>query len=144
MATLNIKNLSDLSIGSSKARAELHHRSLAQEVTQIVEDSVAQPDVHSILELRGLGERGLGRSRSGSAPVVLPHCRCPTTHRAFPLPSPARSVAVAVVETTNCRLLGQRSYVPTSSPCATTCPSIAASNSFFVMPGLSESFASSA
>ena len=56
MATLNIKNLPDRLYRKLQARAKRHHRSLSQEVTQILEDSVTQPDLHSILELRGLGK----------------------------------------------------------------------------------------
>lgn len=56
MATLIIKNLPDLLYRKLRARAKLHHRSVAQEVMQILEDSVATSDVRSILELRGLGK----------------------------------------------------------------------------------------
>lgn len=56
MATLNIKNLPDRLYRKLRARAKLHRRSVAQEVTHILEESVAEPDVHSILELRGLGK----------------------------------------------------------------------------------------
>lgn len=56
MATLNIKNLSDRLYRKLQGRAKLHRRSLAQEVTQILEESVQQTDLLSILDLKGLGK----------------------------------------------------------------------------------------
>ena len=56
MATLNIKNLPDALYRKLKKRAERQRRSIAQEVTQILEDTLAERDSSSILELRGLGK----------------------------------------------------------------------------------------
>lgn len=55
MATLNIKNLSDRLYRKLQGRAKLHRRSLTQEVTQILEESVRQTELLSILDLKGLG-----------------------------------------------------------------------------------------
>ena len=56
MATLNIKNMSDLLYRKLKARARREHRSIAREVTYILEQAVSKPGKYSILELRGLGK----------------------------------------------------------------------------------------
>ena len=56
MATLNIKNLPDALYRKLKARAALQHRSIAQEVTHILSESLAEPDTLSIQSLRGLGK----------------------------------------------------------------------------------------
>lgn len=56
MATLNIKNLPDALYRKLKKRAELQRRSVAQEVTQILADTLTEPEPRSILELRGLGK----------------------------------------------------------------------------------------
>lgn len=56
MATLNIKNLPDALYRKLKKRAELQRRSIAQEVTQILADTLAEREPLSILELRGLGK----------------------------------------------------------------------------------------
>lgn len=56
MATLNIKNLSDRLYRELQDRAKLHRRSLAQEVTQILEESVQRAELLSILDLKGLGK----------------------------------------------------------------------------------------
>jgi len=55
VATLNIKNLPDSLYDALKSRAESQHRSIAQEVTHILADALAQTPPLSILELRGLG-----------------------------------------------------------------------------------------
>ena len=55
MATLNIKNLPDGLYRRLRRRAKERHRSTAQEVTQILTTALAEPEVRSILELRGLG-----------------------------------------------------------------------------------------
>ena len=56
MATLNIKNLPDALHRRLQRRAELHHRSVAQEVTHILTEVLERPDPLSILSLRGLGK----------------------------------------------------------------------------------------
>ncbi len=60
MATLNIKNLPDELYRQLKERARRHHRSIAQEVTHIISEAVAEPQPGSILELRGLGREVWG------------------------------------------------------------------------------------
>jgi plasmid stability protein len=56
MAILNIKSLPDDIYRKLKARAKRNHRSVTQEVTQILEEAVSQPAAVSLLELRGLGK----------------------------------------------------------------------------------------
>jgi plasmid stability protein len=56
VATLNIKNLPDGLYRRLQQRARRHHRSTAQEVTQILSDILERPEPLSILELRGLGK----------------------------------------------------------------------------------------
>lgn len=56
MATLNIKNLPDPLYESLKFRAESHHWSVAQEVTHILSEVLAQDEPLSILDLQGLGK----------------------------------------------------------------------------------------
>jgi hypothetical protein len=56
MATLNIKNFPDALYGQLQEIAEREHRSLAQEVVHLLEESARLPKLHSILELRGLGK----------------------------------------------------------------------------------------
>ena len=55
MATLNIKNLPDVLYERLKARAKHQHRSVAQEVTVLLEAALAAPSPLSIMELEGLG-----------------------------------------------------------------------------------------
>ena len=55
MATLNIKNLPEALYRKLKKRAERQRRSFAQEVTLILEDTLAERESSSIMELRGLG-----------------------------------------------------------------------------------------
>lgn len=56
MATLNVKNLPDALYRKLKARAKGHHRSIAQEVTNLLTEVLEEPEPLSILELRGLGK----------------------------------------------------------------------------------------
>jgi plasmid stability protein len=56
MATLNIKNLPDPLYRALKARAEREHRSIAQQVTHMLEAALGEPERLSILELQGLGK----------------------------------------------------------------------------------------
>lgn len=55
MATLNVKNLPDSLYRKLQKRARKQHRSVAQEVTKILDDALETPDLGSILALRGLG-----------------------------------------------------------------------------------------
>jgi plasmid stability protein len=56
MATLNIKNVPDPLYAALKARAESQHRSIAQEVTHLLAEALAQQEPLSILDLQGLGK----------------------------------------------------------------------------------------
>lgn len=56
MATLNIKNFPDELYERLQERAEEEHRSLAQQVIHLLEESAGRARLHSILELRGLGK----------------------------------------------------------------------------------------
>jgi plasmid stability protein len=56
MATLNIKNLPDPLYRALKARAKREHRSIAQQVTYMLEAALGEPERLSILELQGLGK----------------------------------------------------------------------------------------
>lgn len=56
MATLNIKNFPDALYERLQERAELEHRSVAQQVIHLLEEAAGTPKLHSILELRGLGQ----------------------------------------------------------------------------------------
>ena len=56
MATVNIKNFPDALYRKLKKRAEHQHRSIAQEVTHILADTLEERETSSILELRGLGK----------------------------------------------------------------------------------------
>ena len=55
MATLNVKNLSDALYAKLRERAKRQHRSVAQEVTRILEQVLEEPEPRSVLELQGLG-----------------------------------------------------------------------------------------
>jgi plasmid stability protein len=55
MATLNVKNLSDSLYRKLRERAKRQHRSVAQEVTHILEQALNEAEPLSILELQGLG-----------------------------------------------------------------------------------------
>jgi plasmid stability protein len=57
MATLNVKNLPDSLYRKLQKRAKRQHRSIAQEVTKILDDALQTPDPLSILTLRGLGKK---------------------------------------------------------------------------------------
>jgi plasmid stability protein len=56
MATLNIKNLPDDLYEELKVRADREHRSIAQQVTHMLEAALREPAPLSILELQGLGK----------------------------------------------------------------------------------------
>jgi plasmid stability protein len=56
MATLNVKNLPDSLYRKLQKRAKRQHRSVAQEVTKILDDVLEAPEPVSILTLRGLGK----------------------------------------------------------------------------------------
>jgi len=56
VATLNVKNLPDSLYRKLQKRAKRQHRSVAQEVTKILDDALKTPDPLSILTLRGLGK----------------------------------------------------------------------------------------
>ncbi|MBK7951690.1 MAG: Arc family DNA-binding protein [Deltaproteobacteria bacterium] len=56
MATLNIKGLPERLYKKLRARAKRNHRSIAQEVTQILSGALEEPQPRSILELQGLGK----------------------------------------------------------------------------------------
>ena len=56
MATLNVKGLPDDLHDRLRIRARQRHRSVAQEVTCILEQALREPELLSILELRGLGK----------------------------------------------------------------------------------------
>jgi len=55
VAILNVKNLPDSLYRKLQKRAKQQHRSVAQEVTKILDDVLESPDLLSILTLRGLG-----------------------------------------------------------------------------------------
>jgi plasmid stability protein len=57
MATLNVENLSDALYRRLQERARRQHRSVAQEVTHILEQALSEPEPLSILELQGLGKK---------------------------------------------------------------------------------------
>ena len=56
MATLNIKNLPDRLYKKLQARAKQERRSVAKEVTHLLDTALTAPEPLSILELRGLGK----------------------------------------------------------------------------------------
>ena len=56
MATLNVKNLPDSLYRKLQKRAKAQHRSVAQEVTKILDDALESAAPVSILVLRGLGK----------------------------------------------------------------------------------------
>lgn len=56
MATLHIKNFPDDLYERLQKWAESEHRSLAQQVIHLLEESAGKQKRHSILELRGLGK----------------------------------------------------------------------------------------
>jgi len=56
MATLNVKNLPDALYRRLQKRARERRRSVAQEVTLILEEAVERREPVSILGLRGLGK----------------------------------------------------------------------------------------
>ena len=56
MATLNVKNLPDALYRRLRKRARERRRSVAQEVTLILQEAVERSEPVSILGLRGLGK----------------------------------------------------------------------------------------
>lgn len=56
MAVLNIKNLPDRLYKKLQARAKRQHRSVAQEVTHLLEEALRTAKPLSILGLQGLGK----------------------------------------------------------------------------------------
>jgi plasmid stability protein len=56
MATLNVKGIPDQLYRKLKKRARERRRSVAQEVTLILEQAVQDQDALSILDLKGLGK----------------------------------------------------------------------------------------
>jgi hypothetical protein len=56
MATLNIKNFPDELYERLQKLAESEHRSVSQQVVHLLEKAAGKPQLHSILELRGLGK----------------------------------------------------------------------------------------
>lgn len=68
IATLTIKDLPDAPYRKLKARAKRERRSVAQEVTVLLEQALEPAATVSILELRGLGKE-LWRDVDGAAHV---------------------------------------------------------------------------
>jgi plasmid stability protein len=68
VATLNVKNLSDALYRKLQERARARRRSVAQEVTVILEDALERDEPLSILDLRGLGKEAW-RGIEGAAHV---------------------------------------------------------------------------
>ncbi len=68
MATLNVKGLPDSLYDALKLRAKQERRSVAQDVTVLLEAALTTPAQHSILELRGLG-KGLWPGTDAAAHV---------------------------------------------------------------------------
>lgn len=56
MAILNIKNLPDSLYRKLQARAKRQHRSIAQEVTHLLNEVLEAPEPLSIMDLKGLGK----------------------------------------------------------------------------------------
>jgi plasmid stability protein len=56
VATLNVKKLPDALYRKLQRRARESRRSVAQEVTRILEKALDRPEPLSVLELRGLGK----------------------------------------------------------------------------------------
>lgn len=69
MATLNIKNFPGSLYRKLKERARRERRSMAQEVTHLLERALEDPEPLSILELEGLGE-DLWREEDATAYVA--------------------------------------------------------------------------
>jgi plasmid stability protein len=57
MATLNVKNFPDSLYRKLQKRAKQQRRSVAQEMTKILDDALESPQQLSILTLRGLGKK---------------------------------------------------------------------------------------
>jgi len=56
MAVLNIKNFPDGLYRKLQARAKRQHRSIAQEVTHLLSNTLGSQEPLSILDLKGLGK----------------------------------------------------------------------------------------
>lgn len=56
MATLNIKQFPDELYERLRGIAAREHRSVSQQVVHLLEQATTESQVHSILELRGLGK----------------------------------------------------------------------------------------
>ncbi len=56
MATLNVKNLPDALYRRLQKRAARERRSVAQQVTKMLEEALVEPPPRSLAELRGLGK----------------------------------------------------------------------------------------
>lgn len=69
MATLNIKNFPGALYRRLKERARRERRSVAQEVTHLLEQALEEPERLSILELEGLGEE-LWREQDAASHVA--------------------------------------------------------------------------
>jgi plasmid stability protein len=67
VATLNVKNFPDGVYRRIKQRASKNRRSISQEVTQILEEAVAEKPKakHSLLELAGLGKEVWEKALNG-------------------------------------------------------------------------------
>src|SRR5437868_246851 len=67
VATLNVKNFPDGIYRRIKQRATRNRRSISQEVTQILEEAVAEKPKakHSLLELAGLGKEVWEKALNG-------------------------------------------------------------------------------
>lgn len=69
MATLNIKDFPGSLYKKLKERARRERRSMAQEVTHLLEKALEEPEPLSIVELEGLGE-DLWRDEDAAAHVA--------------------------------------------------------------------------
>ena len=65
MATLNIKGLPDGLYRKLQSRAKRERRSVAQEVTYILESVLTPPEPTSLMKLRGLGKSTWKRVDAG-------------------------------------------------------------------------------
>lgn len=65
MAVLNIKGLPDGLYKKLQARAKRQHRSVAQEVTHLLEEALESSKPLSILKLQGLGKEHWTRVDAG-------------------------------------------------------------------------------
>ena len=66
IATLNVKKVPDALYRRLQAQARRQRRSVAQEVVHLLSQTLEEPELRSILELRGLGKerwRGVNAAR---------------------------------------------------------------------------------